>query len=245
MKRFILLASILFIMLPISAKANLIENSGFENSVYTIGFNNSTPGIWFGDSTQTVSSETGITPFQGLNMLNFVNSSPTGPSATTWACDVWQLIELSNYSAAIASGNAVIAGSAYFNRVIAPEEGTGTLFGMDVYSFSGSLSNFYSQVDQKTYFASSTIYLDNDTLTWEQVSLSAGLPIGTDYIGLHLYALKNAVGIEFPGNYADNITLDIGSGLQETAPVPEPTTLLLLGSGLMGIAGIRKKFKKS
>jgi hypothetical protein len=30
-----------------------------------------------------------------------------------------------------------------------------------------------------------------------------------------------------------------------TAPVPEPTTLLLLGSGLMGIAGIRKKFKKS
>lgn len=28
-------------------------------------------------------------------------------------------------------------------------------------------------------------------------------------------------------------------------PVPEPTTMLLLGSGLIGIAGFRRKFKKS
>jgi PEP-CTERM motif-containing protein len=38
------------------------------------------------------------------------------------------------------------------------------------------------------------------------------------------------------------ITIDGDSGSID--PVPEPTTILLLGSGLIGLAGFRKKFKK-
>jgi hypothetical protein len=46
---------------------------------------------------------------------------------------------------------------------------------------------------------------------------------------------------------ANNI--EIGNGKSYTnplsqTPVPEPTTILLLGSGLVGLAGFRRKFKK-
>ncbi len=43
-------------------------------------------------------------------------------------------------------------------------------------------------------------------------------------------------GSIFQGDRAFNMTIE---------PVPEPTTMLLLGSGLIGLAGFRKKFKKT
>ncbi|RPJ12235.1 MAG: PEP-CTERM sorting domain-containing protein, partial [Deltaproteobacteria bacterium] len=51
------------------------------------------------------------------------------------------------------------------------------------------------------------------------------------------------VDINSPTNYLDNISLALNNGTG--APVPEPATVLLLGIGLLGLAGYsKKKFKK-
>lgn len=49
--------------------------------------------------------------------------------------------------------------------------------------------------------------------------------------------IAGETGIEFD-------ELRIGTTYRDVTPVPEPATMLLLGSGLVGLAGFRKKFRK-
>ncbi len=52
---------------------------------------------------------------------------------------------------------------------------------------------------------------------------------------------NNLVG-RFPDN--GNHGFIYGDPLQPPEPVPEPTTMLLLASGLIGLAGFRRRFRK-
>ncbi len=47
------------------------------------------------------------------------------------------------------------------------------------------------------------------------------------------------------GDLGDGINHEFSVGGVDVAPVPEPATMLLLGTGLVGLAGLRRKLKKS
>jgi len=57
--------------------------------------------------------------------------------------------------------------------------------------------------------------------------------------GLTIYYMPHLPGNDYLGGFAYNLT---GGG--QLAPVPEPATILLVTSGLVGLAGFRRKFRK-
>ena len=211
--------------------ANLITNPGFEQTEGTFAY----PlqyGDWSGDNSTIVSNSDGIDPYEGSQMLKFRYSGWESRAQTSFSSEIYQLIDISAYSSLIASGNAVVKASAYFNRVAYDNE-TDTQFHVRIMALTGSPAGFNASsniLDEITEYFETDSYLD----TWEKGEAELRLPNNTTYVAICIAADENIYndisGVEFDGHYTDSVSLEI---------VPEPATVVLMLVG--GMALLRRK----
>jgi hypothetical protein len=215
---------------------NLAINSGFELTADTDGSWPSSYGYWRGDYSSIVGATRGITPFEGSQMLQLKGTAHTTIPSLANTCEVPQIIDISQFASLIASGNAIVSASAYFNR-IAGDAQTDTGFGVSIMAHQGNPSSYPSDRENLIWLLreGAGINIDADPGTWELCELQVALPTNTDYVVVQVSAGENIYNDisypEFDGHFADSVSVTI---------IPEPATLLLLG---LGAVILRKRCK--
>jgi hypothetical protein len=104
----------------------------------------------------------------------------------------------------VSLASLLIAGSA-------GAQGIDTHFRVTLVAVSGDPTNFPDKVEASDFLAMAEEFIlsDGDTTTWELVTTNLTLPVGTDYVGIHIAPNENVfndtTGTEFDGHYADDV----------------------------------------
>ncbi|MBL1217183.1 MAG: hypothetical protein D8M59_06760 [Planctomycetes bacterium] len=213
-----------------AAGNELAVNNGYELVENTVGFLPDAYGDWRGDFSQITVAQDGIIPFEGVEMLQLIDTSFDVSSKNTVASEVWQLIDLTSVMDVVQTGTAELHGEAYFNR-IAGDQLTDTRFSVMLSAYSGSTADFSDMWSSGSHLAQAQgiIYTDADTQTWELAEINLVLPAETDYVALRVAAVEDSFNDlyhpEFAGHYADASAVWL-------VPSPAAASLLLAGCGL-------------
>jgi len=226
MKNLLSISLIVAVFITASAQANILVNPGFETNSLTAGTNVLTnfpgfQGIWGPEAGTIVTAENGVTPIQGVRMLRMVD---TGSYTQTF-----QITDVTASAGLIDSGGAVINTNAQFNVDKALSAALGVI------SVSFFTTSTYGSIIGGSPVA--TLLLDTSDVTWQPVSLSSAIPVGTRWI-LTQVAYQDATLLGIDGQYHPGY---VDAADTTISQIPEPATLSILALGGLGL--LRKKIK--
>lgn len=213
------LLALIFATSTPSARANLLVDPGFElnpldTAANVLGNFPLYQGVWGVEAATITGPDGGVTPFQGLKMLNMVDDGQGG------ATQGMQVTDVTSYAVLIDSGGATINMNAMFD---ANQNVPAAIGGVYVSFFT---ANNYGSL---TTFIGNTLTLDNATGTWQPISVSGAIPAGTRWLLSQVVysdaSLMGSDGATHP-SYVD------AAGLTLT---PEPASLGLLAFGAIAL----------
>jgi hypothetical protein len=193
----------------------LLVGGDFEpgTDVSTLGIP-TTPQVWSGDRCEIVEEFQGIRPHSGRGMLRILQPGPwtTETPPKSRLAEKWQLVDLRPFKELLAGGDAVIEGTAQFNREPA-EPGTGRSFVLQVLALRGNPAEMKTMWLRRYELALARgerrVYTDDDPATWQSDEVKMAVPPETDFLLISVQASGAwaATGEKQIGRFVDSANL--------------------------------------
>jgi len=218
--RALLGAATIALALAGAAHANILSNPGFEIPTTTSAANVLTnfpgfAGIWGPEVGAITTATLGVTPAAGSRMLGMTTDGLT-------YTQTFQAVDVSSFGGLINAGQAQMTAGALLNT----NGGYTGAFGIvNVQFFSGP--SFGASIGNS---GNGSLTLDANPLTWESISVTSMIPVGTTWV-VYQVAYQNA-SIGNNTGFADDAYLNI-------TQIPAPGALAALG--LMALGARRRR----